>query len=81
MKSSGFMRNYLENIHTDNIISHPFESRLEEAIKTTKVITSTSDDFTATAVEQEWFCSSYYASVTIIVPAKCNYNVLYCTTK
>lgn len=75
MKSSGFMRNSLENIHTDNLISHPFESRLE-AIKTTKVITSTSDDFTATTVEQEWFCSSHYASVTIIVPAKCNYNII-----
>lgn len=59
----------------------PFELRLEEAIKTSKVITSALDDFTATAVEQEWFCSSYYASATVIVPAKCDYNILYCTTK
>lgn len=46
----------------------PFQLRLE-AIKTSKVITSTLDDFTATAVEQEWFCSSYYASATVVVPA------------
>lgn len=59
----------------------PFELRLEEAIKTSKVITSTLDDFIAAAVEQECFCSSYYASATVIVPAKCDYYILYCTTK
>lgn len=59
----------------------PFELRLEEAVKTSKVITSALDDFTATAVEQEWFCSPYYASATVIVPAKCDYNIWYCTTK